>query len=87
MKSNLMIALENSRSFAGTHSVIKELCQCTHWAAEEKELLFKIAIENSQVYYVLGDIDVKEFYKSLLNDMKKFTENARKVKVSIEEEQ
>ncbi len=87
MKSNLMIALENSRSFASTHSVIKELCQCTNWTAEEKELLFKIAIENSQVYYVLGDIDVKEFYKSLLNDMKKFTENARKVKVSIEEEQ
>ena len=85
MKSNLLIALESSRSFAGTHSVIKELRQYTHWTAEEKELLFKIAVENSQVLYVLGDLDVKEFYKRLLHNMKKLTENAHKVKDALVE--
>lgn len=87
IKSNLMIALESSRSFAGTHSIIKELRQYTHWTADEKECLFKIAIQNSQVFYLLGDIDVKEFYKSLLLNMKKLTKNAHKVKETIEEGQ
>ena len=87
LKSNLLIALESSRSFASTHSVIKELRQFSHWTSDEKELLFKIAVENSQIFYVLGDLDVKEFYKSLLVDMKKLTENAHKVKDAIEEEQ
>lgn len=82
-----MIALESSRSFAGTHSVIKELRQYTHWTADEKEYLFKIAIQNSQVFYVLGDFDVKEFYKSLLSNMKKLTKNAHKVKEAIAEGQ
>lgn len=79
-KTDLLIALENSRNFAGTHSIIRKLKECQNWTAQEKEVLFKIAVENSQVFYILGDLDVKEFYTSLLHNMKNVSPNAKTVK-------
>ena len=84
-KMDLLIALENSRSFAATHSIIKGLNR-ENWTHIEKELLFRIAIENWQVFYVLGDLDVKRFYQGLLLNMCKLSENAKKVKAEIEEQ-
>lgn len=86
-KMDLIIALDNSRSFAGTHSVIKELNKYSDWTQKEKELLFEIAVKNSQVFYVLTDLDVKQFYNGLLSNRKKLTENEQKVKDEIESEQ
>jgi hypothetical protein len=85
-KNDLLIALENSRSFATTHSIIKGLNSYENWTSDEKELLFRIAIENSQVFYVLGDLDVACFYQKLLLNMRKITENANKVKDEIEKQ-
>lgn len=51
---NLIIALEGSGSFARTHSIIAELAK-HKWNGEEKETLFNIAVENSQVFYILED--------------------------------
>lgn len=85
-KMDLLIALESSRSFAGTHSVISALGECGDWTAQEKETLFEIAVENSQVFYILGDRDVKKFYKGLLRGVKKLSPNARAVKEAMEEE-
>lgn len=84
-KTDLIIALESSRSFATTHSVIRELNNIQNWTPEEKELLFNIAVYNSQVYYVLGDTDVKLFYQKLLKNIKALSENARRVKVRLEQ--
>jgi len=78
-KLDLLIALENSGSFARTHSVIAELAKYT-WSNEEKEWLFTIGAENSQVYYILKDEDVNAFYKKLLRGTKNLSDNAKKVK-------
>ncbi|MDD4096168.1 MAG: HAD family hydrolase [Oscillospiraceae bacterium] len=86
MKMDLIIALDNSRSFAGTHANIKKLNDYSNWTPDEKEILFGIAVTNKQVYYLLRDLDVKLFYKSLLCNLKKITENAQKVKDEIERE-
>lgn len=86
-KTDLLIAFESSGSFAGTHSIIKELNEVSGWTSEEKEILFEVAVTNKQVFYVLGDFDVKRFYEGLLRNIKNLTENARKVKEEIEKEQ
>ena len=65
-RQGLMIALESSRSFATTHSLIADLRTIKEWTIEDKENLFEIAIKNGQVLYILGDPDVKAFYRQLL---------------------
>ena len=70
IKLDLIMALENSRSFATTHMIIKEMQQQENWSDENKEALFKIACENSQVSCILTDKDVKRFYKKLTDGLK-----------------
>lgn len=84
-KVDLLIKLENSRSFATTHAVIEKMLQIPVWTKDETESLFTIAVNNSQVFYILGDMDVKAFYQKLLNGCKVPSENAEKVKARIEE--
>ena len=84
-KVDLLIKLENSRSFATTHAVIEKMRQITVWTKDETENLFTIAENNSQVFYILGDMDVKAFYQKLLNGCKVPSENAEKIKARIEE--
>lgn len=83
-KTDLLIALENSGNFATTHSLISELQKINDWSYEEKEILFQIALDNSQVRYILCDLDVKTFYKKLLKNMKTITSNAQEVKDILE---
>lgn len=70
IKLDLIMALENSRSFATTHMIIKEMQQQENWSDENKKALFKIACENSQVSCILADKDVKRFYKKLTDGLK-----------------
>ena len=84
-KADLLIKLENSRSFATTHAVIEKMRQIAAWTREEKESLFTIAAGNSQVFYILGDSDVRSFYQKLLNDCKALSENAQKVRERMAE--
>lgn len=79
-KLDLVMALENSNSFATTHMLIKKLQGYSNWSAEEKESLFKTAAENSQVFCILSDKDVREFYGGILKGTKALSENARTVK-------
>lgn len=83
-KSDLIIALENSGSFANTHSVISELREIERWEKEEAEMLFSIAVNNSQVFYILCDSDLKIFFSKLLKDTKSTSSNAQKVKEAID---
>ena len=84
-KVDLLIKLENSRSFATTHAVIEKMRKITVWTKDETENLFTIAVNNSQVFYILGDMDVKAFYQKLLNSCEVLPEDAQKVKERIEE--
>ena len=59
--------------------------QAAEGKKDETENLFTIAVNNSQVFYILGDMDVKAFYQKLLNGCKVPSENAEKIKARIEE--
>ena len=83
-RTDLLISLENSGSFATTHSLISELQEIDDWSYEEKEILFQIALDNSQVRYILRDLDVETFYKKLLKSLKTMTSNAQAIKDILE---
>ena len=85
-KTDLLIKLESSRNFIGTHEVISELSKCSDWTSDEKDILFEIAVNNSQVFYILRDSDVKRFYKGLLGGSKDLSDNAQRIKDEIERE-
>ena len=81
-KIDLLISLENSRSFVQTHSIITDLYNYS-FSAEEKEYLFDIALNNSQVYYILNDLDVRSFYSKLFKGLEKLSTNAEKVRSEL----
>ena len=85
-KSNLIMSLEDSHSFAQTHKVIAELSAVGNWTVEEKEALFAAAISNSQVHYILTDSDVKEFFSTLLLDAR-ISDAALAVKAELEKKE
>ena len=78
-RNDLIIALENSNSFANTHSVISKIKEIKQWNERDKEELCSIAVKNTQVYYILNDVDVADFYKKILNSMKTKTADAKVV--------
>lgn len=84
-KTDLIISLENSGNFANTHTIIKEMQKIQTWSDKEIEDLMDVAMNNSQVFCILNDLDVKSFYKKLLKDMTELSENASKIKTEIEE--
>ncbi len=85
-KSDLIMALEDSHSFAQTHKVIAELSEVSDWTLDEKEALFTAALANSQVHYILSDSDVRAFFKKLLLDAK-ISDAALEVKAEIEKKE
>jgi 2-hydroxy-3-keto-5-methylthiopentenyl-1-phosphate phosphatase len=72
-KTDLIISLENSGNFVQTHTIIRELMRYTEWTEEEIARLMEIALENSQVHFILKDSDVKAFYQMLLGKMEQLT--------------
>lgn len=64
-KNNLINKLENSFNFTTTHFVIDELSKIDSWTEKQKQRLCKIGVENSQVFSILTDPDVKDFYKEI----------------------
>lgn len=82
-KSDLLIALENSDTFKRTHSVISDLEKIDDWTMEEQIRLIKIALDNSQIRYLLGDYDVKRFYENLLDNMKNETSEIENLKTEL----
>lgn len=79
-KTNALISLENSGSFTRTHEIIEKLSQYNTWSPMELELLFRIAVNNSQVRYIIKDADVKLFYGNLLGKAKKETEDVKTIR-------
>ncbi len=72
-KTDLIISLENSGNFVRTHTIIRELMTYSEWTEEEITRLMEIAMENSQVHFILKDADVKKFYQMLLEKMEQMT--------------
>lgn len=80
----LIVELENSDSFATTHSIIKNARKVVDWQPDEINLLMDIAYNNSQVRLILEDSDVDEFYSELLKKLKTNTESADWVKNKLD---
>lgn len=85
-KWDLILALENSESFAATHTIIQELKNFTDWTPDEGKYLLEIACANSQVKLILTDYDIKKFYKRVLDRADLSDSNAITVKEIIEKE-
>ena len=83
-KIELLLELEGSRSFASTHATVEKMRHVDTWTQDERETLFEIALSNSQVRYILGDLDVKMFYEELLRSCQKLSEKAKEVKNMME---
>lgn len=83
-KEELIDKLEDSESFANTHIVIKQLLEIKEWSENKKAKLFKIALENNQVTYILKDGDVKKFYSEICKDDN--SEEAKNIKDIINKE-
>ena len=64
-KEELINKLEDSTSFANTHSIIEQLAKINAWSENQKSKLIKIALKNNQVKFILNDKDVKDFYHSI----------------------
>jgi hypothetical protein len=45
---------------------VKKLSKKGGWTVAQANKLLRIALENSQVKWILADTDVKEFYESVL---------------------
>lgn len=83
-RMDLIIALENSHSFAKTHSLISQLQHCRTWTDSDREALFEIAMNNSQVRYILTDPDVRAFYEALLEGQQQFSVDGQAVQMILQ---
>ncbi len=70
IKENLINKLDESRSFANTHKVIKDMTAVKEWSDKQVEKLFDIAVENKQVWNILKDEDIADFYQKAGIDRK-----------------
>lgn len=70
-KAALIDRLEESTSFRNTHSIIKKLSRIRKWTEAEKEQLLRIAMENSQVYSILKDNEIRQFYEKICDGQNK----------------
>ncbi len=86
-RTDLIIALENSRSFATTHSILHGAAEITGWTAEERKTLLAIGASNSQVFYILSDPDVRRFYQPLLDTAEAGDSSAAKIREKISEKE
>lgn len=83
-KTSLIISLENSRSFANTHVIIEKLMQVSNWSPNEIDILMNIALNNSQVFCILNDTDVKIFYNKLLSKLNVIDGDAKEVRDELD---
>jgi len=81
-KMSAIYALEGSGSFARTHEIIGILSEFFDYSADEREILFNIALNNSQVYSILSDEDIKLFFGRIISNSNGC--NALKIKAEIE---
>ena len=65
----LIEQLLESPNFQTTHTIIARLQKNNYWTAHQVDELCRAVAENSQVGWLIGDIDVCSFYRGLLADI------------------
>ncbi len=80
----LVSALSESENFRTTHTLIEELSRYADFTQAQLRSIAEAAQNNSQVYLILGDSDVKEFYKNVLEKMSEpLPEGAKRLKEEL----
>ena len=69
-KDELILGLASSPNFATTHSIISRISNFADWSSRQIEDICLAAINNNQVWWIIGDDDVNSFYKGLLSNFK-----------------
>lgn len=78
-RTDLIISLDGSKNFETTHSIMKDLMVVENWESDEIEMLLDIAINKHSVRYLLNDLDVKSFYRKIIELLPDKTEKSKKV--------
>lgn len=84
VRTELILALENSRSFANTHMVINKLDKVAEWSDDNIDRLCEIGLNNQQVFYILCDKDIKKFYSKIVGNTSFISANIIKMKEKLE---
>lgn len=66
-KNQLVEAFTNSGSFAETHRIITKLSEHASWNDDQINALLKAASDNSQIYSIISDNDIKTFFCNILS--------------------
>lgn len=66
IKEQLINKLEESPSFATTHTIIADMDADLQWSKDEVERICSIAMSNNQVKYVIKDKDITEFLRRII---------------------
>lgn len=85
-KWDLILALETSESFAATHTIIQELQNYIDWSPRQRRYLLDIAYNNNQVRLILGDYDIKKFYREILASVDAPNKSAERIQKIIDDE-
>ncbi len=64
-----------------THNIIAGLSQFDKWSDEQKEGLVRAAIDNRQVFWILGNGDVSAFYGKVIEGLS--GEEAEKIRAEL----
>ena len=83
-RKDLIIELDNSGNFTNTHTIVKKLKRID-WNGDEREELYRIALINTQIKWILKDPDIADFYMKNINKENVLSDAAMEVKRLIEE--
>ena len=59
--------MNDSSSFSETHEIISLMSAINNWEYNQIKRILEIGTLNSQVKYILKDIDIMKFYKKISN--------------------
>ena len=65
-KESLIRDLAASWSFAQTHTLVKKLSNYNDFTSEQLNEIVEAAISNNQIYWIIKDPDVYEFFTSII---------------------
>ena len=85
-RMSLIASLDASKSFETTHTLMNELIGFDDWTETEIDILLDIALTRHPVRYLLNDYDVKNFYASIIDKLKKKKKKALQVKSKFVQE-
>lgn len=83
-KELIIRTLVNSQNFASTHDAVSKLNKYAEFNKSQVNELVQACFSNQQIGWIIEDLDVKEFYKSILYNHKDLIEDELLIKLREE---